>query len=37
MEMNAFHVDHLPAVRRRLWQATLSAMSNMTGAVLKRL
>jgi hypothetical protein len=37
MEMNAFYIRHLPAVRRRLWQATLSAMSNMAGAVLKRL
>ncbi|MBI1211646.1 MAG: hypothetical protein GC190_09300 [Alphaproteobacteria bacterium] len=37
METNAFYIRHLPAVRRRLWATTLSAMSSMAGAVLKRL
>ena len=37
MEMNAFYIRHLPGVRRRLWSTTLSAMSRMADAVLKRL
>jgi hypothetical protein len=37
MEMNAFYIRHLPAVRRRLWRATLAAMISMAGAVIKRL
>lgn len=37
MELNAFYVRHLPALRRSLWQTTLAAMGKLAGPVMKRL
>ncbi len=37
LELNAFYIRHLPIVKRNLWQATLSAMGQLAGAVMKRL
>lgn len=37
LEMNAFYVRHLPALKRSLWQTTLAAMSALAGPVMRRL
>jgi len=37
IEMNAFHVRHLPGAKRSLWQTSISAMAGLAGPVMKRL